>query len=134
MSLPLLGPADATGDCNYLPGAMRGPGIPVMQQVCLIPNRASMSWVALQGYRLQGCRAHNVMLVWWCRFGQLLGFAHAGMTAEGDNRVLMQKVAKELMSSAASPVVRARMEVSSLLMAPNVFLCLPERVNDQGSS
>jgi acyl-CoA oxidase len=26
------------------------------------------------------------------RFGQLIGFAHAGMTAEGDNRVLMQKV------------------------------------------
>ena len=26
------------------------------------------------------------------RFGAILGFAHAGMTAEGDNRVLMQKV------------------------------------------
>ena len=26
------------------------------------------------------------------RFGALIGFAHAGMTAEGDNRVLMQKV------------------------------------------
>jgi acyl-CoA oxidase len=33
------------------------------------------------------------------RFGQLLGFAHAGVTAEGDNRVLMQKVAKEYLSS-----------------------------------
>ncbi|MEW5311993.1 MAG: hypothetical protein WDW38_003658 [Sanguina aurantia] len=32
------------------------------------------------------------------RFGAILGFAHAGMTAEGDNRVLMQKVAKELLS------------------------------------
>ncbi|KAF9584912.1 hypothetical protein BGW38_004720 [Lunasporangiospora selenospora] len=29
------------------------------------------------------------------RFGQMIGFAHAGMTAEGDNSVLMQKVAKE---------------------------------------
>lgn len=29
------------------------------------------------------------------RFGQIIGFAHAAMTAEGDNRVLMQKVAKE---------------------------------------
>ncbi|RUP48628.1 hypothetical protein BC936DRAFT_144268, partial [Jimgerdemannia flammicorona] len=27
-----------------------------------------------------------------------LGFSHAGMTAEGDNSVLMQKVAKELMT------------------------------------
>lgn len=26
------------------------------------------------------------------RFGQIIAFAHAGMTAEGDNRVLMQKV------------------------------------------
>lgn len=33
------------------------------------------------------------------RFGQLLGFAHAGVTAEGDNRVLMQKVAKEYLSN-----------------------------------
>ena len=32
------------------------------------------------------------------RFGGLLGSAHAGMTAEGDNSVLMQKVAKEHMS------------------------------------
>jgi len=26
------------------------------------------------------------------RFGQIIGFGHAGVTAEGDNRVLMQKV------------------------------------------
>lgn len=32
------------------------------------------------------------------KFGQILGFAHAGMTAEGDNSVLMQKVAKELLT------------------------------------
>eukprot|EP01097_Dermamoeba_algensis_P004280 TRINITY_DN2823_c0_g1_i1.p1 TRINITY_DN2823_c0_g1~~TRINITY_DN2823_c0_g1_i1.p1 ORF type:complete len:509 (-),score=163.97 TRINITY_DN2823_c0_g1_i1:163-1689(-) len=31
------------------------------------------------------------------RFGQQIGFAHAGMTAEGDNRVLMQKVSKEIL-------------------------------------
>ena len=29
------------------------------------------------------------------RFGDLIASAHAGMTAEGDNSVLMQKVAKE---------------------------------------
>eukprot|EP00455_Lapot_gusevi_P050031 TRINITY_DN719_c0_g1_i2.p2 TRINITY_DN719_c0_g1~~TRINITY_DN719_c0_g1_i2.p2 ORF type:complete len:699 (+),score=303.14 TRINITY_DN719_c0_g1_i2:67-2097(+) len=34
------------------------------------------------------------------RFGQIIGFAHAGMTAEGDNRVLMQKVAKEILAFA----------------------------------
>ncbi len=31
------------------------------------------------------------------RFGEFFGSAHAGMTAEGDNSVLMQKVAKEHM-------------------------------------
>ena len=30
------------------------------------------------------------------RFGTFLGLAHAAMTAEGDNSVLMQKVAKEV--------------------------------------
>ncbi|KAF9431912.1 hypothetical protein BGZ76_011532 [Entomortierella beljakovae] len=29
------------------------------------------------------------------RFGEMIAFSHAGMTAEGDNSVLMQKVAKE---------------------------------------
>jgi len=42
------------------------------------------------------------------RFGTLLGFAHAGMTAEGDNRVLMQKVAKELLGMASWPKYRER--------------------------
>ena len=32
------------------------------------------------------------------RMGDVIGFSHAGMTAEGDNRVLMQKVTKETMS------------------------------------
>merc|ERR1712154_374081 len=32
------------------------------------------------------------------RLADCIGFAHAGMTAEGDNRVLYQKVAKELLS------------------------------------
>ena len=32
------------------------------------------------------------------RLGQIIGFSHAAITAEGDNRVLMQKVAKELLT------------------------------------
>ena len=35
------------------------------------------------------------------------------MTAEGDNRVLMQKVAKELLSTVHLPAVRARIQVRS---------------------
>ncbi|KAJ9533582.1 hypothetical protein QJQ45_026642 [Haematococcus lacustris] len=47
------------------------------------------------------------------RFGSLLGFAHAGMTAEGDNRVLMQKVAKELLSMLSWPAYAARMSLAT---------------------
>lgn len=52
------------------------------------------------------------------RFGTFLGLAHAAMTAEGDNSVLMQKVAKErltqLMSSPpALPPVPSVMQVTN---------------------
>ncbi|KAI3425022.1 hypothetical protein D9Q98_008403 [Chlorella vulgaris] len=47
------------------------------------------------------------------KFGALLGFAHAGMTAEGDNRVLFQKVAKELTASTHTPAVRARLAAAA---------------------
>lgn len=43
------------------------------------------------------------------RFGSLIGFAHAGITAEGDNRVLFQKAAKELLASMDSPAIKARL-------------------------
>ncbi|KAK9700578.1 hypothetical protein K7432_012129 [Basidiobolus ranarum] len=36
------------------------------------------------------------------RFSSTIGFAHAGITAEGDNSVLMQKVAKELLDAVRS--------------------------------
>lgn len=35
-------------------------------------------------------------------FGNGIGFSHAGISAEGDNAVLMQKVAKELLASLKS--------------------------------
>lgn len=55
-----------------------------------------------------GCGGQGYLSV--NRFGQLIGFAHAGATAEGDNRVLFQKVAKELSTAARTvPVVQARM-------------------------
>lgn len=44
------------------------------------------------------------------RFGSIIGFAHAGITAEGDNRVLFTKVAKELTASLHVPEVKARLE------------------------
>ena len=38
------------------------------------------------------------------RFGSVIGFAHAGMTAEGDNSVLMQKVSKEYLAAMGTGV------------------------------
>lgn len=43
------------------------------------------------------------------RFGAIIGFSHAGITAEGDNRVLFTKTAKELTASAHMPEVKARL-------------------------
>ncbi|KAJ3067163.1 hypothetical protein HDU98_009625 [Podochytrium sp. JEL0797] len=40
------------------------------------------------------------------QFGLGIGFSHAGITAEGDNSVLMQKVAKELMASVGKGQVK----------------------------
>ena len=47
------------------------------------------------------------------KFGAIIGFAHAGMTAEGDNRVLMQKVAKEYLTTLDQPQVRDRLRVGA---------------------
>ena len=47
------------------------------------------------------------------KFGAIIGFAHAGMTAEGDNRVLMQKVAKEYLSTLEQPQVRDRLRTGA---------------------
>ncbi|KAJ3171282.1 hypothetical protein HK101_011268 [Irineochytrium annulatum] len=39
------------------------------------------------------------------QFGLAIGFSHAGMTAEGDNSVLMQKVSKELLAAVGKGAV-----------------------------
>lgn len=66
------------------------------------------------------------------KFGSIIGFAHAGMTAEGDNRVLMQKVAKELLAMGGAPAHAGRPVAADHWMlpaakegaAPQVALCL----------
>lgn len=47
------------------------------------------------------------------RFGSLIGFSHAGITAEGDNRVLFQKAAKELLASMHTPAVKNRISTGA---------------------
>ena len=63
------------------------------------------------------------------RLGEIIGFSHAGMTAEGDNRVLMQKVAKELLGllkkgKYAIPDIRSSVHGSSDLQHPEHLLSL----------
>lgn len=55
------------------------------------------------------------------RLGHVIGFAHAGMTAEGDNRVLMQKVTKEVMDFARRGNVEPR-SISAFLWVPFLLL------------
>lgn len=48
------------------------------------------------------------------RFSDAVGGAHAGMTAEGDNAVLMQKVAKELLDMLRAGQVTPRSRDDSI--------------------
>jgi acyl-CoA oxidase len=60
------------------------------------------------------------------RFGAIIGFAHATVTAEGDNRVLMQKVAKELLAAARGAAVAQRLEAARAAgPPPPVRIVLP---------
>ncbi|DBA83512.1 hypothetical protein WJX79_008785 [Trebouxia sp. C0005] len=63
------------------------------------------------------------------RFGAILGFSHAGMTAEGDNRVLMQKVAKEYMTTMKMAAVQARLQAGqSPIKATATTICQPDLI------
>lgn len=57
------------------------------------------------------------------RFGTFLGLAHAAVTAEGDNCVLMQKVAKERLSSFKPlPEENLQEDVSNLHYLENLII------------
>lgn len=53
-----------------------------------------------------------------------MALAHAGMTAEGDNRVLMQKIVKDLMSNVQSdktPIPHSSLQKDQFVAASNIF-------------
>lgn len=58
------------------------------------------------------------------RFGTFLGLAHAAMTAEGDNSVLMQKVAKERLGLLAKQPLQVKRPASSSLEDTEYLLYL----------
>jgi acyl-CoA oxidase len=51
------------------------------------------------------------------RFGESIAWAHAGITAEGDNRVIQQKVSKELLELANKDLVMVHINMRSKPMA-----------------
>ncbi len=64
------------------------------------------------------------------RFGEFFGSAHAGMTAEGDNSVLMQKVAKEHLSM-FKPHQLSAPEALDLANIDHIAYLLMKRENEQ---
>ena len=61
------------------------------------------------------------------RFGHIIGFAHATVTAEGDNRVLMQKVAKEFLVAAQWPDQKRRLQAALAAQPPVRRRLVPSR-------
>ncbi|KAJ1568776.1 hypothetical protein HK405_013917 [Cladochytrium tenue] len=68
-------------------------------------------------------------------FGLNIGFSHAGITAEGDNSVLMQKVSKELLAAIAKGAVRYepvdRAGIESWDLGKLEVLCKIARLREQ---
>lgn len=61
------------------------------------------------------------------KFGTIVGLAHAGITAEGDNCVLMQKVSKELLQYDVVPQVIERAKQAGT--APSIEFALLTKVS-----
>lgn len=80
--------------------AQNGRGPPVDEQMvvilcCALKPLCSWNTQSVGTTCRERCGGQGYLSV--NRLGQIIGFSHAAMTAEGDNRVLMQKVAKELL-------------------------------------
>lgn len=60
------------------------------------------------------------------RLGEGIAFAHSGITAEGDNRVLMQKVAKEIVAMA----MKNKFQLPKMTMCPVRQMNKLENISD----
>lgn len=83
---------------KYLPFATAEPSQDIISLCCMIKpliswNARDVAACCVERTGGQGYLAVN-------RLGEGIGFAHSGITAEGDNRVLMQKVCNEVVSMA----------------------------------
>ncbi len=81
--------------------------------------KAMISWHAERTVSISRERCGGQGYLSCNRFGEMLGGAHAGITAEGDNAVLMQKVAKELL---AMPALTKVLFDKAISLAPGRLL------------
>lgn len=109
---------------KYVKFATTEPDADIISLCCLI--KPQISWNArdvaaccVERTGGQGYLAVN-------RLGEGIAFAHSGITAEGDNRVLMQKVCKEIVGLA----VKGKFMGPAMTMCPKRQLAVLETVGD----
>jgi len=76
----------------------------VVRQCCVI--KPLVSWCLERAASISRERCGGQGYLSCNKFSQSISFSHAAITAEGDNAVLMQKVAKELLSAVQSGQVK----------------------------
>lgn len=81
------------------PGPTPPPGLSFEVMVLCCALKPAVSWHAEDLITKCRERTGGQGFLSCNQFGELLGMAHAGITAEGDNRVLWTKVAKELLNN-----------------------------------
>lgn len=106
----------------------RGPGMDFEVMILCCALKPAMAWHAEEVVTTCRERTGGQGYLSCNQFGELLGFAHAGITAEGDNRVLWTKIVKEFLD-------RKQVDQSELMQpsTSDTLQCLLSMV-DHGSS
>jgi len=84
----------------------------LVRQCCVIKPMITWNLAEVGSVCRERCGGQGYLSV--NRLGDLLAFAHAGITAEGDNRVLIQKVTKEY----TTDVAKGKIEQPAMTMCP----------------
>lgn len=90
----------------------RGDHNELVRLCCVIKPLVTWNLAEVGGVTRERCGGQGYLSV--NILGDLIGFAHAGITAEGDNRVLIQKVAKEL----TTDIAKGKIEHPKMTMCP----------------
>lgn len=108
----------------YSANAVNEPTIDVVRLCCVIKPMITWNLRDVATRSVERCGGQGYLS---CnRMAESIGFAHSGITAEGDNSILMQKVAKELMGS----VEKKEYKLPELTQCPMRELPNKEKVSD----